>query len=92
MAEYIKEESNILVINGVPFSLVREIEIKHNNVCQICDLSYICDVDNDRYRLIDLCFQKDTQAEWFFKIDWEVINKHIRDYIDLGYPISEDKL
>ena len=92
MAEYIKEESNVLVINGVPFSLVHEINLEHNNVCLLCDLQYICDIENDRYKLIDLCFPMDNTAQWFFKMDWDVLNKHIRDYIDLGFPISEDKL
>lgn len=92
MAKYIKEESNVLVINGVPFSLVREIEIKHNNVCLICDLSEICDIGNDRFHLIDLCFPLDNTAQWFFKIDWDVLDNKIRDYTDLGIADSEDKL
>lgn len=91
MAEYIKEESNVLVIDGVPYSLVHEIDPKHNNVCLLCDLSYICDIENDRFKLLDLCFPLDNTALWFFKIDWEVLDNKIRDYIDLGSAVSEDK-
>lgn len=91
MAEYIKEESTVLVINGVPYSLVHEIKIEHNNVCPLCDLSNICGIFDDRFRLLDLCYPMDSTAKWFFKIDWEILDNKIRDYIDLGSAVSEDK-
>lgn len=92
MAEYIKEESNVLVINGVPYSLVHPKNKIYFNVCLSCDLSDLCEINSNRYNLIDLCSPMNDVEPWFFKIDWDVLNNKIRDYIDLGSAVSEDKL
>lgn len=82
MAGLIKDKSTVLVIDGVPYSLVKEDPIEHNDVCALCDLN---DVYCKRYcgwSLFKLCSPPSLGEGWFFKVDWDIADKQILDYLD----------
>lgn len=81
MNKYIKDKATVLVWNGTPYSLVREEKITVNDPCQICDLADDCRGVNIPFKLIDLCYPQSDEDCWFFKVDWEIANKPIIDYL-----------
>lgn len=50
-----RHNQTVLVIEGHPYSLVREINPTSNGVCNKCDLREKCNDDPDYYNLWDLC-------------------------------------
>lgn len=85
MSKLVKDDSTVLVINGVPYSLVKDLEPQNNHVCGKCDLAEIaeCTVGTCDFRV--LCTPESLGAEWYFVIDWDIINKEIRDYLDIDH-------
>lgn len=80
-----KDESTVLVINGVPYSLVRDLEKADNKVCEKCDLSEDCCFGDDFSLYRKLCSIAPLKEDWYFKIDWDIINKRICDYLDIDH-------
>lgn len=78
-----KDESTVLVINGVPYSLVRDLEPNNNLVCNRCDLAEMCPYIGEQFYEHFLCWPKSLGPEWYFIIDWDIINKQISDYLDI---------
>ena len=90
--ELIRNESNVLVLNGVAYSMVRFKEPMNIVVCTRCDLQKLCFADHDSMPLVDLCKIGDGENGWFFQQDWEILNKSIRDYTDVCDVDAEDFL
>ena len=90
--ELIKNESTVLVINGVPYSMVRFKEPENFIVCSSCDLRELCYDRNGNTTLYDLCEIGDGNNAWFFQQDWEILEKRIRDYIDVCDLAAKDLL
>ena len=80
-----KDESTVLVINGVPYSLVQDLEPKDNGVCSKCDLKDMCQYTGDRQDMRVLCWPAGLGSSWYFVIDWDIINKKINDYLDIDH-------
>lgn len=85
MNKLIKEESNVLVIDGVPYSLVRDNECKPCVVCDKCDLSHLCIENDTTTKYIDLCKREGMSSSWYFVIDWDISDKRIIDYLDFTH-------
>ena len=83
--ELIRNESTVLVINGVPYSMVRFKEPENFIVCSSCDLRELCYDRNGYTTLYDLCEIGDGNNAWFFQKDWDILEKRIRDYSDECY-------
>lgn len=92
MANLVRDNSTVLVLNGVPFSLVREDPLVHYDVCDVCDLVDVCYKGLEGLNLINLCMPINRDGRWFFKTDWDILNKKILGYVDFNDPLSEDKL
>lgn len=84
MSKYIKNESNVLVLDGVPYSLVREEKITVYCPCHICDLRDNCNDGGKPFKFVDLCIPIDEDDRWFFKTDWDITDKRILDYFDFN--------
>lgn len=83
--ELIRNESNVLVLNGVPYSMVRFKEPMNFVVCASCDLRELCYDAYGNTMLIDFCEIGDEETPWFFQKDWDILEKRIRDYSDECY-------
>lgn len=83
MDKLIKEESNVLIINGVPYSLVRDDDCLPCVVCDKCDLRHLCIEKETTTKYIDLCKSEGMSSAWYFKIDWDIVGKRIIDYLDI---------
>ena len=81
--DLIKDESTMLVINGVPFSLVKDKTCVPCIVCDKCALAEICLGENNETKLIDLCMIGDRSGAWYFVEDWDITDKQINKYIDI---------
>ena len=79
----VKDESTALVINGVPYSLVKDKTCEPCIVCEKCDLAEICLDADTTTKLLDLCMIGDRSSAWYFIVDWDIIDKPIRKYIDV---------
>lgn len=90
--KYNVDGSTVLVIDGVPHSLVRDKGCPQGIVCHKCSLRELCGYDEDKQLLISLCMSDDRSPAWYFEIDWDILDNKIRDYIDLGVAAEEDKL
>lgn len=76
-----RDFTTVLVIEGKPYSLVRELNPKNNYVCQRCDLRFLCKEFDREGQLHKLCTPEGSGETWFFIEDWEIIDRQIRDYI-----------
>ena len=84
MAEFLKDPKTVLVINGKPYSLVAsEVHTKFCP-CDMCDLSRYCEGNGNTLPLYPLCSPIRTKTAFFFKEDWDVVNKQISEYCDLS--------
>ena len=90
--DIVKDESMVLVIDGVPYSLVKDKTCAPCIVCSKCDLSDICCNDVEYQKLLDLCMANGRSSAWYFKTDWDILTKKIADYIDYGVELQADKL
>lgn len=84
MNKLIKDESSVLVIDGVPFSLVRDNECQPCVVCDKCDLRHLCIEKDTNTKYIDLCMSEGRSSSWYFIIDWDIVAKRIFDYLDIA--------
>lgn len=90
--DIIKDESMVLVIDGVPYSLVKDKTCAPCIVCSKCDLAEICCSEDTNQKLIDLCMANGRSSAWYFVTDWDILTKKIADYIDYGVELQADKL
>jgi len=82
-AKLLVDDSTMLVINGVPYSLVKIKNPTKNLVCESCDLQHICKKDSMTSLLQPICYDHFHDSGWYFVEDWAIIDKKIRDYIDI---------
>lgn len=80
MSKVIKEPSTLLVLEGIPYSLVRHEPIDYCSPCEACDLSDLCWGQDAMLNLRKLCTPKGLDESYFFEIDWDIVEKQIIDY------------
>ena len=75
-----RQNQTVLVIEGKPYSLVHEINPVDNNVCNRCDLRWLCNEIDVNYALHALCMPDSLDGSWFFVEDWDIIKTPIVCY------------
>ena len=83
MSKVIKEPVNIIVLEGIPYSLVRHDPIDYCTPCAPCDLSDLCLGDDGGMRLVNLCTPAGLDESYHFQEDWDIVNKRVFDYTHL---------
>lgn len=81
MTQYLADASTVLVLNGKPYRLVREILVVSNNPCKMCDLRKLCLSGNGDTNLAPLCRGGDKSDAWFFKENWDCVNHRILEFV-----------
>lgn len=79
----------VLVIEGYPYSLVREIEPKTNDVCSICDLNELCQCVAGKLGFLGLCQFDDDDQSWFFVQDYDIIQTPLVCYVTGDHSIAK---
>lgn len=85
-----RHNQTVLVAEGVPYSLVREIEPKTNDVCSICDLNELCHCVAGKLGFLGLCQFDDDDQSWFFVQDWDILDKPLVCYATGDHSIAEN--
>lgn len=85
MNNLVKDDSTVLVINGVPYSLVTQKHVKVYDVCSLCELKELCCPDAATLRFVDLCEPLPGMTSWFFVTDWDIVDNKIRNYLDIDH-------
>ena len=80
MSKVIKEPVNIIVLEGIPYSLVRHDPIDYCTPCAPCDLSDLCLGDDGGMRLVNLCTPDGLDESYFFQEDWDAVENKIINY------------
>lgn len=77
----------LIVLEGVPYLLEKQVDATINDVCSLCDLKYECMNDDKGYKFVHLCSSDLRGEEWFFKKDWDVLDMNIKDLfaVDIAY-------
>lgn len=76
-----RHTQTVLVIEGKPYSLVREINPTDNHVCDKCDLKWLCDEPDEHYKFHALCVPDSLDPSWFFVEDWDIIKTPLVCYV-----------
>lgn len=77
------DDSTMLVINGVPYSLVKRKNPSDNSVCEKCDLYQLCKEGKSYGSLEPICYDEFHDSAWFFVEDWDILDKYVREYTDI---------
>lgn len=88
----LRNRNNVLIIDGVPYSLVRFNGPVNFVVCAKCDLKKICFDADDNTKLVDLCICADKHSGWFFQRDLKILDNKISEYVDPAILAEEDDL
>lgn len=78
------DDKTLLIIEGVPYALVKESSCKPCVVCSKCDLRDRCLDVNGKQFLLTLCMPEGYGGEWYFIADWDAADKKVSDYIPEG--------
>lgn len=89
MKKYLAKQDCIIVFNGRPYRLVREIVISHPSPCFLCDLSDVCMGGSESPKLLDLCSPDNLGEGWFFLEDYTLYNRKISDFAYCGDGTEE---
>lgn len=81
MSNLVRDPQNLLVIDGVPYSLVREIQLTNPSPCHLCDLSDMCQDQKAGATLMKLCSPKGGTGGEFFIRDFDVLSKTVLSYV-----------
>lgn len=84
MSKVIKDPVTLLVLNGVPYSLVRHEPIDYCSPCTVCDLSDLCCGQDDSMSLRKLCTPDGLGESFFFEEDWDPVKEVICKYTHLS--------
>lgn len=84
-----RHNQTVLVIEGHPYSLVREIEPKTNDVCGICDLNELCQCVAGKLGFLGMCQFDDDDQSWFFVEDWDIIETPLVCYATGDHSITK---
>lgn len=68
-----RHNQTVLVVEGKPYSLVRELNPTWNYVCERCGLLDLCKGDAEGSRFWNLCTPEEDSRGWFFIEDWDII-------------------
>lgn len=79
---YIRVPNTILVLNGTPYGLFRQKDVKVYCPCDLCDLRYICETTEGRADFAPLCWPEEEDQKSFFQEDWQLVNKKVRSFCD----------
>ena len=80
MSKVIKEPTTLLVLDGVPYSLVRLDPTDGFSPCAVCYLREDCNADNIGMRFVNLCTPDGLDESYFFQEDWDAVKKQVIDY------------
>lgn len=83
MSEVIKQPNTLLVLEGVPYSLVRQVPINYCSPCAVCDLSDLCCGQDDSMSLRKLCTPAGLNESYFFMEDWEAVKSKVINYLHI---------
>ena len=83
MSMLIRNPNTLLVLDGVPYSLVRQVPINYCSPCTVCDLSDICCGQDDSMSLRKLCTPAGLGESYFFKEDWEAVKSSVIKYLHI---------
>lgn len=84
-----RHNQTVLVIDGHPYSLVREINPTSNMVCSQCELRQYCKVDNVGLVFMPLCTPEGQGENWFFIEDWDIIQTPLVCYCTGDHSIAK---
>lgn len=68
----------VLLYEGKPYQLVKEKQVTENNPCRLCALFSKCSSNGF---LSCLCSPDDRDGSWFFKEDWDIVDRYILDFL-----------
>lgn len=80
MSKIIKDPVTLLVLDGVPYSLVQLDPTDGFSPCAVCDLREDCNADGIGMRFVHLCSPDDIGEAFFFQEDWDAAKKQVIDY------------
>lgn len=83
MSKVVREPITLLVLEGVPYSLVRHEPIDYCSPCEACDLSDLCYGQDAMMNLRKLCTPDGLGESYFFEEDWDIVKKRVIDYTHL---------
>ena len=78
-----RDSNNLMIIEGVPYSLVRETESLRYNPCNLCDLKTLCERPDGTHRFQILCTPSSYHGADYFKKDWSIMENQIKDYTNI---------
>ncbi len=84
MSKVIKDPVTLLVLNGVPYSLVRHEPIDYCSPCEACNLSDLCYGQDAMLNLRKLCTPAGLDESFFFEEDWDAAKKRVIEYTHLS--------
>ena len=80
MSKIIKNPVTLIILDGVPYSLVSRKPVDYNNPCAMCDLEEDCKADGIGMRFVHLCSPDGLDESFFFEEDWDAVKKQVIDY------------
>lgn len=83
-----RHNQTVLVIEGIPYSLVRELNPTSNEICGRCDLFDLCKGSANGFRFWNLCTPEDDSRGWFFLQDWDILDKPLVCYATGDHSIA----
>lgn len=85
-----RHNQTVLVIEGKPYSLVRELNPTSNAVCGKCELAEKCRGPKGRMDLDYMCWPDGLDSSWYFIEDWDIIQTPIVCYCTGDHSIVEN--
>ena len=85
-----RHNQTVLVLEGIPYSLVRELNPTSNEVCGKCDLREQCISNGKRMDYASLCWPDGLSSGWFFLQDWDILDKPLVCYATGDHSIAKD--
>lgn len=70
----------IVIIEGVPYVLKKEIEPTENDPCKLCALKEKC----GGLFFLELCASDNRDDSWFFVEDWDIVESVLSDLVNKG--------
>lgn len=76
-----KSESTLIIKDGVPYRLAKEIVPSNNDPCFLCELREICIDESENIRLGNLCISDEFNYAGFFVKDWDTADLKINAFL-----------
>lgn len=84
-----RHNQTVLVLEGKPYSLVRELNPTSNAVCGKCDLHEMCRGPKGRMDFASLCWPDGLSSGWYFVEDWDIIQTPLVCYCTGDHSIAK---